>query len=330
MRTRRRGRRKGARGTAKAVLRPPLKAAKDLTRRRRVRSATSKARLLPSFLIIGAQPTGAMSLFNALRRHPEVGGPSPAKEDVEWSRELHYFDDNYWRGLTWYRSHFPLSVNRRLAHRRGRRLVVGETTPSYILHPAAPARAAATLPDVKLIALLRDPVERAVAQYDNMKRQGLEDLTFEEAVAAEEKRLAGEEERLEADERHGSGRYRNYGYFTRSLYADQLERWLSYFPREQLLVLRSEDFVERPDGVFAEAVAFLGLHPWRPQSYGAAYRLVSTPVDPAFRARLEERFAEPNARLARLVGRDFAWGAVSQPGDGAGSAGRGPETVKPG
>jgi hypothetical protein len=272
-----------------------------------VRLATSGRRLLPAFLVIGAQPTGAMSLFNALCRHPQVACPTPANDDVEWSKELHFFDDNFWRGIGWYRSHFPLAASARVMRRLGRDLVPGEITPSYILHPAAPERAAATLPSARLIALLRDPIERAYAHYDNMKRQGLENLSFEHAVAAEDERLAGEEERLLADPRYGSGRYRNYAYIKRSLYADQLERWLACFPREQLLVLRAEDFVEDPGAVFAEAVAFLGLRPWRPLSFGAPYRLVSPDIDRAFRVRLEERFAEPNARLARLLGRDFAW-----------------------
>jgi hypothetical protein len=319
--SRRRGR-KGARATVRRVLRPPAKAVRDLSRRRRVRQATSGRRLLPAFLVIGAQPTGAMSLFNALCRHPQVAGPTPAKEDVEWSREPHFFDDNFWRGVDWYRSFFPLSASAAALRRFGRDLVPGETTPSYIVHPAAPGRAAATIPEARLIAVVRDPVDRAYAHYDNMKRQGLENLSFEEAIAAEEERLAGEEELLRSDERHGSGRYRNYGYVTRSLYADQLERWLDAFPREQLLVLRAEDFVADPGAVFAQTVAFLGLHPWRPQGFGAAYRLVSTEeIDPAFRAQLEERFTEPNARLARLVGRDFGW---------TGSARSGPETVVPG
>lgn len=316
MKTRRRGARKGLRRTARRLLRPPAKALRDLSRRRRVRQATSGQRLLPAFLVIGAQPAGAMSLFNALCRHPDVAGPTPAKEDVEWSKELHFYDDNFWRGVDWYRSYFPLAASARVMRRLGRDLVPGETTPSYILHPAAPARAAATVPEARLIAILRDPIERAYAHYDNMKRQGLENLSFEDAVAAEEDRLAGEEDRLRTDERHGSGRYRNYGYLKRSLYADQLERWLECFPSEQLLVLRAEDFVADPGEVFAETVSFLGLRPWRPQSFGAAYRLVHVDIDPAFRAQLEQRFAEPNARLARLVGKDFAWGPV------AGRAGR--------
>ena len=301
------------RRTARAILRPPAKAVRDLSRLRRVRVATSGQRLLPAFLVIGAAPTGASSLFNALCRHPQVAGPTPAKEDVQWSKELHFFDDNFWRGIDWYRSHFPLSASASIVRRFGRDLVPGEKAPSYILHPAAPERAAATLAEARLIAVLRDPIERAYAHYDNMKRQGLEDLSFEDAVAAEDERLAGEEDRLRADERHSSNRYRTYGYVTRSLYADQLERWLACFPREQLLVLRAEDFVADPNQVFAEAVAFLELRPWRPQSFGAAYRLLTPDIQPGFRKQLEERFAEPNARLARLTGRDFAWSSTASP-----------------
>ncbi|HYY76617.1 MAG TPA: sulfotransferase domain-containing protein [Gaiellaceae bacterium] len=309
--------------------------------RRRVRFATRRARILPGFLLIGAQRAGTTTLFDYLLRHPELVGPLGG-DAVAWSRkEIHFFDERFARGTDWYRAFFPLESRRRAARRLGRELVAGESTPYYMFHPAVPERVAGTIPDVRLIALLRDPVARAYSHYQMMCRMGREKLSFEEALAAEEERLAGAEEQLAAGEEaltrrghRGHHHHRHRAYFARGLYADQLERWLASFPREQLLVLRAEDFFARPAEVYAETLAFLHVRPrplgtlkkrattanpgrpWshREQRNRASYGAMA----PAVRAELEERYAEPNARLERLLGRDFGWGSATsttEPGD---------------
>jgi hypothetical protein len=288
--------------------------------RRRFRHATRRSRLLPAFLIIGAQRAGTTTLYTYLRRHPDVTGPRYADASVYWSKELHFFDENYWRGVDWYQKFFPLEARQQVTRRLGRDLVPGEGTPYYMFHPAVPERVAETLPDVRLIALLRNPVERAYSHYQLMARTGREKLSFEEALEAEPKRLAGVEEALlenrpvfgkNGHRRHQHHRHR--AYVGRGLYADQLERWLEHLPREQLLVLRSEDFLARPDDVYAQVFEFLGLRPWQVRDYEPRNTAAYAPIDPELRARLEEQFAEPNARLARLLGRDFGWGP---PGSG--------------
>jgi hypothetical protein len=278
---------------------------RQLRPRRRLRVATRRFRILPSFLIIGAQRAGTTSLFDYLRRHPEVAGPAGGERFVVRRKEVHFFDDRFAMGIDWYRSFFPLAARQRHARRRGRDLVAGEATPYYMFHPAVPERVASTLPDVKLIALLRDPVDRAYSHYQLVCRKGWEQLSFEEAVEAEERRLEGQEERLEADLR--GWHHRRRAYLSRGLYAEQLERWLAHFPREQLLVVRSEDLRHRSAEVYAEVLAFLGLRPWEPPEYVTRNRAAYPPLDPDLRARLAERFVEPNERLAELLGRDFGW-----------------------
>lgn len=273
--------------------------------RKRVRHAsglaTRRARILPSFLLIGAQRAGTTSLFHHLCRHPHVAAPA--------TKEIHFFDDQYWRGVDWYRSFFPLALRRRLARLRGGDLVAGEATPYYLFHPAAPERVAATLPSARLVVLLRDPVERAHSHYRTMRHLKGEPRSFAGALAFEEKRLAGEEERLLADPRYRSRHHRRHAYVARGLYADQLERWLAWFPREQLLVLKSEDFFERPGEIYAETLDFLGLPQWQPDRFENRNPSPAGRLRPALRARLEARFAEPNERLARLLGRDLGWGS---------------------
>jgi Sulfotransferase domain len=288
-----------------AIARP----AKALARNRRFRHATSRARVLPSFIIIGAQRAGTTSLFDYLCRHPDVAGPTAVNEDIAWSKELHFFDDRFPRGLGWYRGLFPLAFRRRLARVRGGDFVAGEATPYYLFHPAVPERVAGTLPDVRLIALLRDPIERAYSHYQLAYRKGREQLSFEDALAAESERLAEDEPHLH-DPHYRTRHHRHHSYLARGLYAEQLERWFAHFPREQLLVLQSEDFLARPAETYEEVLAFLGLRPWRLDHFEQHNRGSYAPIDPALRARLEDHFAEPNARLEQLLGREFGWGAA--------------------
>lgn len=289
---------------AKAALRPAL---------RRFRVATSRHRILPSFLIIGAQRAGTTSLFHYLEQHPEVAAPSGGEPSVWWSKELHYFDKRYAKGLDWYRSFFPLEATRRFARRRGRNLVAGEATPYYLFHPEVPARVAETLPDVRLIALLRDPIERAYSHYQLSRRQSIERLSFEKAIAAEEKRLArtGASKKAAKMRQARIRRKRRSvrSYLSRGLYAEQLERWYAHFPREQILVIRTEDMMADPATVYGQALDHLGLSRWSPPDFVRRNRASYAPIDPALRERLEERFVEPNARLAELLGRDFGWTA---------------------
>jgi Sulfotransferase domain len=278
--------------------------------RRRFRLATRKARILPSFLVIGAQRAGTTSLFAALRRHPDVKGPTAGEEFVLMRKEVHFFDLRFSEGIDWYRSFFPLEARRRLARRRGRNLVAGESTPYYLFHPDVPARVAETLPDVKLVAILRDPVERAYSHYQHRRRAGREKLSFEEALAAEEGRLGRGDGRLPEDKR-SRGHHFHRSYFARGLYAEQLERWFAHFPREQILVVRAEDFFAAPEDVYAELLELLGLRPWKLEASVHRNRASYGSLDPLVRRRLEKRYAEPNERLNELLGRDFGWSSAA-------------------
>ena len=165
---------------------------------------------------------------------------------MDWPKELHFFDEHYGRGLDWYRTFFPLAAERKLYRMRGRDIVAGEATPYYLFHEAVPARVVASVPDVRLIALLRDPIERAYSHYQLMRRTGREKLSFADAIAAEEKRLSNQDLTAELQVKNAKGdrvhhHHRHRAYLSRGLYADQLERWFAHFPREQLLVIRAED-----------------------------------------------------------------------------------------
>lgn len=266
------------------------------------RRLTSRLRRLPDFLIIGAQRGGTTSLFNYLAGHPEVA----AVRD----KELHYFDLNLSAGRGWYGAHFPLRLAR--AQR------VGEATPMYLFHPAAPQAVQALLPRVKLIALLRNPVDRAYSHYQLERRagrQGIESLSFADAAAAEQERLAGETEKLLADPTYLSPAAMHFSYLARGLYVDQLQAWRRFFPAGQMLILCSEDFYEQPALIFRQVLDFLELPAWEPAAYQPfnANQKPGPSQGPGFSDELRQQlaafFRPHNRRLTDFLGRDMGWDA---------------------
>ncbi|MBV9412187.1 MAG: sulfotransferase domain-containing protein, partial [Acidimicrobiia bacterium] len=153
-----------------------------------------------------------------------------------------------------------------------------------------------------------DPVSRAFSQWQHNASRGLEHLGFEAALEAEQERLDGERERLVADAEYCSDAHRLWSYASRGEYADQLECWLAQYPREQLLVLRSEDLYERPEPTYARALEFLGLAPLTLQAYPRYTRRTSSArMTDSARRRLSAHFRPHNERLAALLGEDVWW-----------------------
>lgn len=246
---------------------------------------------LPDFLGIGVQKGGTTTLQRLLERHPGAWLP-PAKE-------LQFFSLHHQRGEAWYRQQFA-------AARPQQRC--GEITPYYLFHPEAAARIAALLPQVRLLVLLRDPVERALSQYFHARRLGLEPLDLEAAFAAEEGRLAGAEAVLAASEgRHRS--HQEHSYLARSRYELQLHRFELRFPPGQLLVLRSEALFADPQRVWRQVLAFLDLEPLPLPLEAAALRAnagggEAAAVPAAVRQRLRAALEPTYAWLEQRWGRD--------------------------
>lgn len=265
---------------------------------------TSGKRMLPDYIIVGAQRAGTTSLHRHLLEHPNVA------RTLLGLKGMHYFSTNYSRGWSWYRSHFPTNAARaRFKAANGSDLVVGEGTPYYIFHPLALDRMAETLPRTKIIVMLRDPVARAYSHYQHMLFEGLERVqTFEEALALEPQRLEGEVEKILADPRYKSFHHQHHSYLARGSYAAQIAKLWSLFPREQTLILRSEDFLSDAASGLKETVELLGLPAFEFPAELREHNVGRYPkINPETKARLAEHFREPNERLYELLGRDMGW-----------------------
>jgi len=261
------------------------------------RQATGYLRVLPDFIIIGAAKAGTTSLYNYLIQHPGV---------LEcFRKEVHYFDKKYANGLNWYKSHFPLRTA--IDQQPGK--ITGESSPYYLYHPQAPVRIAKDLPGRKFICLLRDPIDRAVSNYNHRVRAGFENMPIELAFEKESERIKGEHEKLLNDSNYISYAHYHFSYQTRGNYAEQLKWWYQHIPKEDILVLKSESFYENSKGEFEKVLSHLNL-PWHDDiafkvynSGGGDYKQ----VNPELRRNLQDHFSPMNEELYELIGERFNW-----------------------
>ena len=265
--------------------------------------ATSSARVLPELLVCGGQRCGTTSMYKALAQQPTIYRPV-------WRKGVHYFDVPPGRGLEWYRAHFPLRAQLDRAARKHRtRALSFESSPYYLFHPLAADRIAADLPDVKLLVLVRDPVERAYSAHAHELARGYETLGFEDALDAEEGRLAGEAERLLADPTYESHAHRHQAYRSRGEYAPQLERISSLFGRDRIKVVDSHRFFAEPEPVYADVMQWLEVEPSVSPIYERHNARPRPEMSESLRTRLDEHFAPHDQALEDWLGRPPSWRA---------------------
>ena len=246
----------------------------------------------PDFIIIGVQKGGTTSLYNYLIQHPQI---APAAQ-----KEIHYFDLNFHQTPDWYYSQFPQPES-------GEFQLTGEASPYYIFHPRVPERIHNFSPKVKIIALLRNPVERAISHYHYYIKIGYESLSLESAIACEPDRLKGEIEKLLTSPNYYSYEHQHHTYLSRGIYADQLPAWMQLFPKSQLLILKSEDLYTNPCGTYNSVLEFLDLPPHQLETYEKYNSNQYQPVSETVYEQLRAYYRSHNQRLAQMCDRDFGW-----------------------
>jgi hypothetical protein len=292
-------------------LRPRIQA-KVKQYQKRYRQVTSRFRMLPTFIIAGAQKSGTVALFIYLSQHPGVIRP--------FRKEPHFFDLHYQLGLNGYRNYFPAYWTQRFqAIRQQQPVMTFEATPDYIFHPLAAQRMAATLPDVKVIVILRNPIDRAWSHYvHNATTAGQrEPLSFDDAIEGEDERLAGLENQIVSGETVNPPAYFHYSYRTRGIYIRQLRRLYDHIPADNILIVKNEDMASQTDAIYQQALAFVGLpeyhlpeYPRKNVSREAKYAnrdIEIAPMSVATRQSLREFYQPYNQELYDFLGRDFGW-----------------------
>jgi hypothetical protein len=275
----------------------------------------------PYFLIIGAQKAGTTALFYYLAEHPNVvasrekevnffapeiliGWPEHPNHRVLCRRNRTVFDDprSYREAEAWYHGHFPLP------HELGSHRITFEATAEYLYYPKVAERIFRYDSKMKLIALLRDPVDRAFSAWNMYRNFGnyrpliyspkREDRDFEAAVREE---IA----QFESDQRNGRS-----DYVRRGLYHQQIERYLDLFDRDQVLIIDSRELRNAPSSAIDRVIEFVRLpkfehsQEWSPMHIGE----YEGEMPPATREVLREFYKPYNERLYELLDHDFGWG----------------------
>ncbi|MHA1868936.1 MAG: sulfotransferase domain-containing protein, partial [Candidatus Heimdallarchaeaceae archaeon] len=237
------------------------------------------------------------SLYNYLILHPKIK-PS-------FKKEVHYFDNNYTKGLNWYKSHFPVKLRNDEQ--------TGEASPYYIFHPLVPKRIYETtknisgLEEIKFIVLLRDPVERAISHYKHEVRIGAEKLSIREAFRLEQKRLENEERKMITEKDYYSYAHQHFSYLERGKYVVQLKRWFSYFKKRQFYITSSEKLFNNPEITYNEITEFLEIPKYNGLDFQIYNKTENIEVDPDIKFNLKEFFRPYNKELQNFLGLEFPW-----------------------
>lgn len=271
--------------------------------------ATAGFRPGPELLVVGAKRGGTTSLWRYLSEHPGILPTFPRAQQIKGT---YFFDQEWHRGVGWYRSHFPTMASRQLVARRlGYQPVTFEASPYYLFHPLAPARAHSVVPNALVVAVLRDPVERAWSHWKE-RRNHTETLEFGDALAAEDARTSGEEERLRRDHAAVSFAHRHQTYVAQGCYAPMLERWFDAYGRDRVVVWAAEDFYANPQGLCDEITGRLGLPAHRLSSVDPWNAEPSRGMDAEIRAELTERMRPHITAVEDLLGRQMPWHSTNR------------------
>ena len=238
---------------------------------------------LPDFLGIGTQKGGTTTLHRLLREHPQIFLPE--------FKEVHFFSLHSEKPTSWYASHYKNAK---------KDMIKGDITPLYIFDPKSPGLIKKVLPNVKIIALLRDPVERTLSQIYHSKRHGFEPLNPADALKMEKERL----------ENGNEYSFQKHSYLARSRYIEQLERYEKLFPRENILIIKSEKFFANESTSWIQIQQFLGLEikptpPTMPKANPGKGEARN--VDPKLKQWLREELYETAREVKRRYGIDWGW-----------------------
>jgi len=260
--------------------------------KRHVYALTGKTRVLPDFIIIGAMKSGTTSLYNYICEHPCV---LPAAYD-----EIGFFDSNFHLGLNWYRSFFPTKKQIDTVKQKQGIGITGEDTPFYFWNKDACDRIQKLLPDIKLILILRNPIDRAFSEYNNVLRERNINLSFEEYIKSDL-------ENIKKNPPDISQCLKKNAILSRGIYFIQLQMWQDLFSQEQIFILDSNELSQRPIETMNEVFKFLKIPEYNSQKKFLNKKFVYNKINDNTRKKLIELYRPYNAQLYKIISRIFDW-----------------------
>ena len=260
---------------------------------------TASLRILPDFLVIGVGRGGTTSCFHYLSQHPSIIGSA--------YDEIGFFDENFHLGLNWYRSMFPTKFLKKKIVKKFGKCLTYDVTPAYIRKPWVARRIKELFPEIKLIVLLRNPVDKAYSHYHSSIKSGVQKYSFEEMVEEDIKTFQKfENTNSIIDDEY----FRNYiekSLLGRGIYAQQLKIWFELFDPKQILILTSEELSTETNKVMNKIFRFLDLPDYEIPDIVKRSTGNYTKMKMDTRKKLISFFSKYNQDLFKLLNREFDW-----------------------
>tara|TARA_Y100001936_G_C16009194_1_gene632531 strand:- start:314 stop:1144 length:831 start_codon:yes stop_codon:yes gene_type:complete len=259
---------------------------------RKFKGINAKNHALPNFIIIGAMKSGTTSLYNYICDHPSV---IAAEYD-----EIGFFDSNYHLGLNWYRSLFPTKKQLKSLEQKEDQGITGEDTPFYFWNEESANRIKEILPNVKLIIILRNPINRAYSEYHDKVQSGRTKKSFEQYIQSEL-------ENLKKNSPPPSKFNDDDSILLRGIYSKQFENWSSIFSKKQIIVLQSEQLLEKPQKVLNDIYNFLGLTEFNLKNKFSKKKKKYQDMNSETREILRDFYYPYNEKLFQMIEKRFDW-----------------------
>jgi hypothetical protein len=262
-----------------------------------LRLITSSWRVLPNFIIAGTSRSGTTSLYHNLLSHPNIY-PGAHKS-------AGFFDYNFDKGLNFYKSHFSTKLHKNYVNKVKKQLFcTGEATTTYLLEPKLANRIKDTVPDLKIIVILRNPIERAFSHYNYyVMRQESKFDTFEQAIDFEKKIISNN--LLNNVNKFEDRRF--YSFLREGMYIENLKKLFEVFPKRQLHIIQFEEFATDTLKTLESTFKFLDLENFQINNIKKLNAIEYQEIDSDTRKFLKEFFEPYNAKLYDAIGKNFHW-----------------------
>ena len=268
------------------------------------RKMTSRLRQLPDFIIIGAGRAGTTALYSYLIQHPLIAAAST--DNNESVADLHFFEYIISNNIQWYKSHFPILFSKSNKHKNS--FITGEYTSTYMYHPDVPKRIFNLLPKIKLIVILRNPIDKVYSTYQQQFRFGEYTTSFEDTINAEFRRIDLNKDFPELNSNNYD--FENFvaqNIIRHGVYADYLETWLKIFDRKQILILNSDDLKKSTKETLRRVFNFLNVSNYDIKDTSQVNVGKYPTINKITRKKLIEFFKPHNQRLNKLLDTEFNW-----------------------
>jgi len=268
------------------------------------RKMTSRLRQLPDFIIIGAGRAGTTALYSYLIQHPLIA--AALTDNNESVADLHFFEYIISNNIQWYKSHFPILFSKSNKHKNS--FITGEYTSTYMYHPDVPKRIFNLLPKIKLIVILRNPIDKAYSTYQQQFRFGEYTTSFEDTINAEFRRIDLNKDFPELNSNNYD--FENFvaqNIIRHGVYADYLETWLKIFDRKQILILNSDDLKKSTKETLRRVFNFLNVSNYDIKDTSQVNVGKYPTINKITRKKLIEFFKPHNQRLNKLLDTEFNW-----------------------